>query len=657
MFRLITRLLLVLGVLGAVLFTAVLPAQAHAVLVGTSPTAGYNTAGPVQQVRLAFSEAVSAGANAVRITGPQPGSGGTAQLTDGGHTLTLATGALRDGVYEVQWQVTADDGDLVEGSYSFAVGTGAVLLEAARTGGSPASDLLTAALRWVLFIGLAVSLGGLAGQVFTWRLRQLAAGVGAQPLPAVPALPVAIGALVGALAALALTIHALDPSSWLTGATKLLSWSALSQRSAGLPALELGLLLTAAVSAKLPGKARALVAAPLLGVALTEGWRSHLHEQAGLGGVLVIAVHLALAAAWTGALVVVLRAAALWRAAGRTNAAWQLVGLYSRSALVAYLAVTITGTLAAVLLIPTLASLLQTGYGQALLVKLALVTMVTGLALHARRRLRRDQADFAVTRTHRMQPRVMTAVLASTAVLLSINPPRLSAAAQQELPPPAPTGPVQAFGALAGQLTVGVTVSAGQLRVQVSNPSSDDQGKAKDQTFTATARLGRPGEPTRRTVLRPCGLGCFVAPTQLAAPGLRVELDVASPGWTGGQVALDVPWPPVPAGAELRRALALLRAAPEVTIDEQVSSDTSRPAPIAVTVRDSGPRFLSTEPYGDPGALQPFTLPPAGGLRRLAFGVGGTYFVEFTLDAAGHLTAERLVTPNHLIQRRLHYPR
>ena len=49
-------------------------------------------------------------------------------------------------------------------------------------------------------------------------------------------------------------------------------------------------------------------------------------------------------------------------------------------------------------------------------------------------------------------------------------------------------------------------------------------------------------------------------------------------------------------------------------------------------------------------------LSPQAGSRRVAFGVAGSYFVEFTLDAAGRISAERLVTPNHLI-RRLTYHR
>ena len=74
-----------------------------------------------------------------------------------------------------------------------------------------------------------------------------------------------------------------------------------------------------------------------------------------------------------------------------------------------------------------------------------------------------------------------------------------------------------------------------------------------------------------------------------------------------------------------------------------------------MTLHDTGAALLSTEPYGDPASLVPFALPPDGRNRRVAFGVGGTYFVEFTFDPAGRVTAERLITPNHLIERKFAY--
>lgn len=70
------------------------------------------------------------------------------------------------------------------------------------------------------------------------------------------------------------------------------------------------LFITGAGALRLPGRAARLAAVPLLAVALAEGWRSHLHQQSGTGGAALVAVHLALASAWTGSLVVVLLTAA-----------------------------------------------------------------------------------------------------------------------------------------------------------------------------------------------------------------------------------------------------------------------------------------------------------------------------------------------------------
>ncbi len=643
----------------AVLLVTVLggasPARAHAVMLQTSPAGGYSVAGPVSQIRLTFSEPVAASADAVRVSGPTPGLRSVAVPKDGGRTLLVATGLLRDGAYLVRWQVTADDGDIVDGSYIFGVGSGLGVdaLSAAGRGRSPGGSLVvTAALRWALFAALAVALGGLVGQVLTGRLRRLAAGVGARPLPPGVGLPLLAAALVGAVAALALTVHTLDGASWTAGVTDLLSLRALSGPGARLPALEVALFGVAAVGFTLPGRARRTAVAPLLAVALTEGLRSHLHQQDGTGGALLVAVHVAVAAAWIGALVVVLRTAAAWRRAGRVNAAWQLVGLYSRSALAAYLLVVGTGTLAAVLILPTLSSLVTTGYGQVLAAKLLLVAVVTALALHSRRRLRGEDPALLEGPSRRWQPRVMAVLLAVAAVLVSLSPPRLTALARQAQPPPAPTGPVAELGALAGQLTVGVSISTGLLRLQVSSPASDDH---QGQTFTATADLVRPGQPSAPVGLRPCGPGCFAGPVDVAAPGVRMTVRVASPGWSGGTATFEVPWPPVPVTALLTRVLDMLRGAPRVTITEQVTSDTSRPAPIAVTLHDTGQVLLSTEPYGDPASLTPFALPLDGTNARIGFGVGNTYYVELTLDPTGRVTAERLVTPNHLIVRTLAY--
>ena len=650
------------------LATAVLsagPASAHAVLLITTPPSGYSAPEPVRQVSLTFTEPVTATAQAIRIDGPTADLRAVARASGGGRTLTVATPLLRAGVYVVTWQVTADDGDVVTGSYGFAVGSGtdpAGLASRSRLDAITGSLLFTAALRWLLFAMLAVALGGLVGTALVTRLQRAAATVGAAPLPLPRLLSLPLACLVGAAAAAGLAAHATNGASFLRGLVSLRPWALHGASAAPLSELLLfgfaGALLWCSRAPRLRWLA-GLSALPLLGVAVAEGLRGHLHEQQGVAGAALVAVHVAAAAAWTGALVVVLLAAARWRAAGRSNATWQLVHAYSRTALLAYLLVIATGATAAVLLFPSWSALTSTRYGIVLVAKLVVVAAVTVLALVGRVALRRTEAAVGAYRPRATEPLALTGALLAAAVLVSFAPPRLVAAAAAPVPPPAPAGPVVQLGALAGQLTVGVTVSAGQIRVQVSNPSSDDNApRSRRETFTlsaATSPVTVPGGPRARDGhqlrLVACGDGCFAGPAQVTAPGLTLSLRVGSRGWHGGTVALRVPWTPVPADAELRSALTRLAATPAVSWKESVSSDTSRPVPAAVTLHDTGRDFLASEVYGDGGGLQPVLLPGPLGLRHFAFGVGGAFFIEMTTDREGKLVTEQVITPNHLIVR------
>ena len=651
--RFLTRAVVALAVCGAGLLVTATPAQAHAVLVRTTPVAGYTDPGPIPAVSLTFNEAITTGPGAVRIDGPPRGLGTRLRLTDSGRTIVVATGLLADGVYRVRWQVTASDGDVIDGAYSFAIGEAGAALPASRSGDGPRGWLLaTVVLRWALFLGLVSAAGGLVGRILTGRLQTRAASVSASPLPPPRALPVTGGSLLGLGAAFALAVHSLSGTSWWSGLHRLSSLRAVSGPGVAPAASEVALFAAAAVLSRLRGRLALLALAPLFAVAAAEGVRGHLHGQSGTWGAALIGVHVAVATAWTGALLVVLWTAIRWRAAGRPNAGTQLVGLYAQSALVAYLVVAGTGTVAAFLILPGPQSLLNTRYGLALASKLVLFTVVSLLALRSRLRLRRAPT-YVVTGLTRLQPRLMIAVLLVTAVLVSLTPPRLAAQADTTLPPPTPTGPVAQLGGLAGQLTVGVSVASGQLRVQVASPNSDD---GAGETFAVSARgaTGNADAP-EWLALRPCGPGCFASPLAVAAPGVTIDLDVRAHGWHGGRLQVTVPWPLRSARPELDRALALLDRAKAITVVEQVTSDTTRPSPVAATNRSSGTDFLATEPYGEASSIDAYELPPLGGRRRLAFGVNGTFYLEMTLSATGEIISERLVSPNHLIERRISY--
>src|SRR6266540_6441679 len=157
------------------------PASAHASLLTTTPAAGYSVASSPPALTLVFDQPVSVRGTPLRVDGPGGAVElGAARLSSGDRWLTAAVPRLlARGQYTVTWQVVAEDGDVVGGSYSFAVGTAAaVSSQAAQTRGLA----VAAVLRWLLFAALSVGLGGLAGQWVAARVIQ-AAAVGRQLTP------------------------------------------------------------------------------------------------------------------------------------------------------------------------------------------------------------------------------------------------------------------------------------------------------------------------------------------------------------------------------------------------------------------------------------------------------------------------------------------
>ncbi|MGH3995504.1 MAG: CopD family protein, partial [Pseudonocardiaceae bacterium] len=323
-----------------------------------------------------FNEAVTVGGRAITVLDsdgrPVP-MAATITAQDGRVVTAHPTRTLQPGSYLVRWQVTGSDGDLVDGEFRFAVGT-AISGAGTTSAGQPIS-WGAAVLRWLLFAGLALALGGVVGERFTASARA--------EKPTLPqlrswVLPGALGGLAGVLglAAVLVTDTGTASTLWHNRPGQLLLAEAV-----GL-ALALGL---AAI------RCRSWAVVPLVMVAAAEGLRSHANVAAPGWGALLTGVHLAAVAIWVGALAHVARAVFAWRQE-RPAVRWVLSGYLRLSAWV-FVIVVGTGTITALVLVP-LTALLTTTYGQVLLVKLGLVALAAGLALTARLTLRhRDRLD------------------------------------------------------------------------------------------------------------------------------------------------------------------------------------------------------------------------------------------------------------------------
>jgi len=239
--------------------------------------------------------------------------------------------------------------------------------------------------------------------------------------------------------------------------------------------------------------------------------------------------------------------------------------------------------------------------------------------------------------------------VAVTAGLVSLPAP-VEASAQTALPPPAPVGPVVHLGTLAGNLTVGLSASAGQLRLKVLTPASDD---GENSTVRVRATVSDAGSELRRVFVAPCGQGCFAAPV-VWRRATRVTVDATATGWHGGRAQFDVPWPPAPAPAVLARALTVMRGVARLVLREQVTSDTTMRPGVTHTLPLTGADFLDGEPFHAP-SRDAFLLPSAARSVRVGFAVADTYYVELTVDPSGRIAAETLTSPNHLIRRTFSY--
>src|SRR6266536_1200868 len=477
------------------------PASAHASLLTTTPAAGYSVASSPPALTLVFDQPVSVRGTPLRVDGPGGAVElGTARLSSGDRWLTAAVPRpLARGQYAVTWQVVAEDGDVVGGSYSFAVGAAAVSFsQPTQTRGLAAA----AVLRWLLFAALSIGLGGLAGQWVAARVIRKAAAVGRQLAPV--RAPVAAASAVGALAALGLSAHVLGGGDVVAGLTHPSIHALLASSAGRVSAAEVAAFALAAVLATRP-RLQAAAALPLLAVVAAEGRRSHLHEIGGGAGLALLVVHLAAAAVWVGALWNVVAVAWRWR--GHRAAAHRVLIEYGRLALALLLLVTVTGGVSAIVALPRASALVTSGYGRLLVGKMALVVAVVGCALVARWRVRLTSplrpgpgeapGPGRAACTERL---LLGGVLAVTAVLVSVAVP---GAAQTVALPPPPTGPVVRLATLDGEVTVDVTASDGRLELRTSVPAPS--GSAAEKRTEVSARLG-----ARPVALRRCGPSCFV---------------------------------------------------------------------------------------------------------------------------------------------------
>jgi copper transport protein len=367
-------------------------AWAHAALLQTTPVASRVLNTPPTQVSLRYSEPVEPRFAIISVSnaaGDVVTTGSPRRSPSNSDTLVVPLKKLSEGWYLVYWRVISVDGHPVRGAFTFAVGPNAgpapqfAIPSTSETAASP--RLVTA--RWIAFLSVMAAIGlfvlriviarPLVARVAGTRLHYVTAAFGAASLVALVAIPVYF--------LLATADFALR-SFWSFGA--LFPLVRVSAFGRGWLDLELVFALFAADAAVAiwldrPERRQRSIAAMIGLTGASAGAASSLLVAATVGHAgqtsprgLSIAFdwfHLAAGSVWVGGLIGLVVLTAFLPTARRVAGLVVCVPRFSNAALVSVLVLIGAGIGSSVQHFPTFASLWQTSYGKALLVKIGLL--------------------------------------------------------------------------------------------------------------------------------------------------------------------------------------------------------------------------------------------------------------------------------------------
>ncbi|HLM36503.1 MAG TPA: copper resistance protein CopC [Gaiellaceae bacterium] len=449
-------------------------AWAHAALLRTTPSASGTVNTPPAQVKQTFTEPVEPRFSIVSVTdaaGKQVTAGAPQRLPGQPETLVTPLRRVPEGWYLVFWRVISADGHPVRGAFTFAVGPNPGPPPQFRVPSLSETATTTRLLvsRWVVFLALLSALG-----LFVLRAVIARPLVRAVPGCSLRPLSVAFGAALGvALVAIPVYVVLATAQFTLRSAFDLGAVVPPARASGfGRDFLDLELVLglfglAALVSLYLDRPEReqrsvveviALPAALLAGGAalVLPALAGHAGQKPPRGLSLPLDVaHLGAASIWLGGLIGLV---VFWVSVGAENRIAVLAHVVPRFSAVAFCSVVVlvgTGIGCSFLELPTFATLWQTSYGKALLVKIALLfaaLLLAGVNL-ARTKPRLQGAagirpslgpGAAVLLRRLVQGEIVfvAAALFAAAVLTSLAPPASALARVKDITARVGPGPV-----------------------------------------------------------------------------------------------------------------------------------------------------------------------------------------------------------------------
>ena len=496
------------------------PANAHALLISVHPQRGAVLKAAPKTVSFQFSETVTGSASAVRVYGPRGARvdrGGAYHPAGKANSYAVAlAGGLGDGTYTATYQVISADGHLISAGSTFSIGspsagTAAVSdLLAGQKAGPITRGALTLA-RGVQFAAIALGVGSLIFLLLLWpRARARAsAGDADQPWDAAEErfrrrsrTLVLVSAAAGAVsAALAVGLSAanLSGEAFFSAIEGDAMSTTMDSRFGTVWSVAVILWLLLAVGAGLLIRPAARTSARAAVLLLTPA--SLLLFVPGLGGhagavspewLLIPAnvLHVLAAAVWAGGIAALLLAvrpaSGLIGAAPRTRLLIEVVGDFSAIALIAVVALVVSGVVQALFLLGQLGDLFSSDYGLLVLAKSALVLALVAIgAAHRRRTLPGLRAAAAAGASPGETGRQLRNLLAAEAALLLAvfaATALLSGSAPPQGQPAGPANMIGRIGPAQYEATVDpATIGANTIHLYLLDPRSGAQWESADE--------------------------------------------------------------------------------------------------------------------------------------------------------------------------------
>jgi copper transport protein len=415
---------LALVALAALAFPAA--ASAHATLRSTTPSFRSELKQGPSVIRLTFDQHVKVLPSSIRVLNGVGKNFAGAARADGTDVVAHVR-HLKLGAYTVRWQAISADSHVVSGVWTFGVGVPAPPVENAYGAGGPTTT--EHVVRWVWFLGLALTIGALGFRLIVLRgLR----------VPRELERRIAVAAGLGALATVhagivAFSLRAEDALQLPFGRFLYGDLSPMAKTRFGYAfvtmTLVFALVLALIYVSWLLDRVEPLVPALGLAVVFAGGLSVSGHDAVDPGSSWKTEIadwlHLSAASLWIGALATM--ALLLWTGAPELRKAAFM--RFSRLATVLIAVVLGAGVYLAIVRLPNVSDLWTTGYGRVLLVKIGLVSfaLLWGAFHHfvVAPALERADSGFLgrIGRSLAGESMVGMAVLLLAAILVDSRPP------------------------------------------------------------------------------------------------------------------------------------------------------------------------------------------------------------------------------------------